>query len=269
MKQKKPLSSYVEMLRTMIAILISLIIVFAIILLISSQPLSALGDFIFGPLTSVRRFGNVIEGMTPLMFTGLAVIILFKPGLFNLSMEGAFFIGAVAACAASLGLGLSGKTALIVAMAAAAVAGGFICFIPGIMKVKTGSNELVTSLMLNYTCLYVGLWIITTFFYDPTQNSNYSYKFPEGCALSRIITGTRINSGTIIALVTVLVIWVIVNRTPFGFKANLVGENFNMANYAGINSGLIIILTQILGGMLAGLGGAAELFGMYLSLIHI
>ena len=172
MKQKKPLSSYVEMLRTMIAILISLIIVFAIILLISSQPLSALGDFIFGPLTSVRRFGNVIEGMTPLMFTGLAVIILFKPGLFNLSMEGAFFIGAVAACAASLGLGLSGKTALIVAMAAAAVAGGFICFIPGIMKVKTGSNELVTSLMLNYTCLYVGLWIITTFFYDPTQNSN-------------------------------------------------------------------------------------------------
>ena len=214
MKQKKPLSSYVEMLRTMIAILISLIIVFAIILLISSQPLSALGDFIFGPLTSVRRFGNVIEGMTPLMFTGLAVIILFKPGLFNLSMEGAFFIGAVAACAASLGLGLSGKTALIVAMAAAAVAGGFICFIPGIMKVKTGSNELVTSLMLNYTCLYVGLWII-------------------------------------------------VNRTPFGFKANLVGENFNMANYAGINSGLMIILTQILGGMLAGLGGAAELFGMY------
>lgn len=263
MKQKKPLSSYVEMLRTMIAILISLIIVFAIILLISSQPLSALGDFIFGPLTSVRRFGNVIEGMTPLMFTGLAVIILFKPGLFNLSMEGAFFIGAVAACAASLGLGLSGKTALIVAMAAAAVAGGFICFIPGIMKVKTGSNELVTSLMLNYTCLYVGLWIITTFFYDPTQNSNYSYKFPEGCALSKIITGTRINSGTIIALVTVLVIWVTVNRTPFGFKANLVGENFNMANYAGINSGLMIILTQILGGMLAGLGGAAELFGMY------
>ncbi len=87
--------------------------------------------------------------------------------------------------------------------------------------------------MLNYTCLYVGLWIITTFFYDPTQNSNYSYKFPEGCALSKIITGTRINSGTIIALMTVLVIWVIVNRTPFGFKANLVGENFNMANYAG------------------------------------
>lgn len=263
MKNKKPRSAYVEMLRTMIAILISLAIVFAIILMISSQPLSALGDFIFGPLTSVRRFGNVIEGMTPLMFTGLAVIILFKPGLFNLSMEGAFFMGAVAACAASLGLGLSGKAALIAAIFVAAIAGGIVCFIPGVLKVKTGSNELVTSLMLNYTCLYVGLWIITAFFYDPTQNSNYSYKFPDGATLSRILPGTRINSGTVIALVTVILIWFVVNKTPFGFKANLVGENNHMADYSGINSGRIIILTQILGGMLAGLGGATELFGMY------
>lgn len=263
MKQKKPRSSYVEMLRTMIAILISLVIVFAIILLISSEPLSALKDFVLGPISTVRHVGNVIEGMTPLMFTGLAVIILFKPGLFNLSMEGAFFMGAVAACAASLGLGLSGKAALIVSMVVAAAAGGLVCFIPGILKVKTYSNELVTSLMLNYICLYFGLWIISAFFYDPTQNSNYSFKFPEGCSLSKILTGTRINSGTIIALATVLIVWLIVNKTPFGFKARLVGENHNMADYVGTNSAKVIILTQILGGILAGLGGATELFGMY------
>ena len=102
MKNKKPLSGYIEMFRMMLAIFISLLIVFAIILLISEAPLEALGDFVFGPLTSLRRFGNVIEGMTPLIFTGLAVIILFKPGLFNLSMEGSFFMGMVAACGASL-----------------------------------------------------------------------------------------------------------------------------------------------------------------------
>ncbi len=128
MKQKKPLSSYVEMLRTMIAILISLIIVFAIILLISSQP-SALGDFIFGPLTSVRRFGNVIEGMTPLMFTGLAVIILFKPGL-SICPWKARSLSVPLLPVRLPGTWTFGKTALIVAMAAAAVAGGFICFIP-------------------------------------------------------------------------------------------------------------------------------------------
>lgn len=263
MKNKKTLSSYVEMLRTMAAIFCSLLIVFAIILLISEQPLAALGDFVFGPLTSVRRFGNVIEGMTPLMFTGLAVIILFKPGLFNLAMEGAFFIGAVAACAGALSFGLPGRLNLAAAMAFAALAGGAVCFIPGVLKVKCNANELVTSLMLNYICLYFGLWIITTFFYDPTQNSNYSYKFPELTGLPRIIGGTRINWGTIVAIATVAVIWVLMNKTSFGFKANLVGENKNMADYSGIHSGRVILLAQLIGGMLAGLGGSVELFGMY------
>ncbi|MCD8082963.1 MAG: ABC transporter permease [Clostridiales bacterium] len=263
MRQKKPLSSYVEMLRTMLAIFFSLLIVFAIILLISEQPLSALADFVLGPLTSVRRFGNVIEAMTPLMFTGLAVIILFKPGLFNLAMEGAFFMGAVAACGAALTFKLPGVLNLAAAMVAAAVAGGLVCLIPGGLKVKCDANELVTSLMLNYICLYVGLWVITTFFYDPTQNSNYSYKFGDAMALPRLIEGTRINAGTVLAFVTVLVIWVLVNKLSFGFKANLVGENKNMADYVGISSGGIIILTQLIGGMLAGFGGAVELFGMY------
>lgn len=263
MKHKKPLSSYVEMLRTMAAILCSLLIVFAIILLISEQPLSALGDFVIGPLTSVRRFGNVIEAMTPLMFTGLAVIVLFKPGLFNLAMEGAFFAGAVAACAAALALPLPGRLNLAAALLAAALAGGLVCLIPGLLKVKCGADELVTSLMLNYICLYVGLWVITSFFYDPTQNSNYSYKFAETMLLPHLFSRTRINWGTILAFVTVALVWILMNKTSFGFKANLVGENKNMADYTGIRSGLVIIAAQVIGGMLAGFGGSVELFGMY------
>lgn len=263
MKTKKPLSGYIEMLRMMMAIFISLLIVFAIILLISNEPLSALKDFVIGPFTSLRRFGNVIEGMTPLIFTGLAVIILFKPGLYNLAMEGAFFMGMVAACAASLTFGLPGKLNLVAAMIAAAAAGAVVCFIPGVLKVKTTANELVTSLMMNYICLYVGLWVINSFFYDPTQNSSYSYKFPEGTVLDKIVEGTRINQGTILALITVVIIWLLLTKTPFGFKANLVGENNNMADYCGIKSGKVIIMTQIVGGLLAGFGGAAQLFGMF------
>lgn len=263
MKTKKPLSDYVEMMRMMLAILISLLIVFAIILLISEEPLSALKDFIFGPLTSVRRFGNVIEGMTPLIFTGLAVIILFRPGLFNLAMEGAFFMGMVAACGASITIGIPGKLTLLLSMIAGAIAGGIVCFIPGVLKVKAHANELVTSLMINYICLYFGLWIINAFFYDPTQNSSYSYKFPEGCTLDRIVEGTRINQGTILAILAVVLIWLLVSRTSFGFKATLVGENNIMADYCGIKSGRVIIMTQIIGGLLAGFGGAAQLFGMF------
>ncbi len=262
-KKVRMYSSYVEALRMTVAVLCSLLIVFAIILMTSEQPLEALRNFVFGPLTSLRRFGNVIEAMTPLMFTGLAVIVLFRPGLFNLSMEGAFFTGAVAACAGALVVDLPPVLNLIFAMLCAMIAGGFTCAIPGVLRAKCGANELVTSLMLNYICLFAGLYVITAFFYDPTQNSNYSYKFAESMSLPRILPGTRINLGTVLALLTVAAVWLILTKTSFGFKTRLVGENNTMADYSGINSANTIILSQIVGGMLAGLGGAVELFGMY------
>ncbi|MEY8321383.1 ABC transporter permease [Lachnospiraceae bacterium 46-61] len=260
---KKNAMTIVEILRTMVAIFCSLLMVFAIILLVSDQPVSALGDFLIGPLTSVRRMGNVIEAMTPLIFTGLSVTMLYRAGLFNLAMEGAFFIGAVAATAGALLFDLPPVINLVVAMAFAMVAGGIVTFIPAILKVKCHANELVTSLMLNYVCLYLGLYIITAFFYDPQMNSNYSYMFADSMVLPKLFSKTRINTGTIIALVTVFVVWLILNKTSFGYKVTLVGKNDNMAKYSGIHAGIVIIGSQILGGMLAGLGGSVELFGMY------
>ena len=241
---KKNAMTIVEILRTMVAIFCSLLMVFAIILLVSDQPVSALRDFLIGPLTSVRRIGNVIEAMTPLIFTGLSVTMLYRAGLFNLAMEGAFFIGAVAATAGALLFDLPPVINLVVAMAFAMIAGGIVTFIPAILKVKCHANELVTSLMLNYVCLYLGLYIITAFFYDPQMNSNYSYMFAD-------------------SMVTVFVVWLILNKTSFGYKVTLVGKNDNMAKYSGIHAGIVIIGSQILGGMLAGLGGSVELFGMY------
>ncbi len=263
MHTKKNASAMVEILRTMTAILCSLLMVFAVILLVSDQPFSALKDFLIGPLTSVRRMGNVIEAMTPLIFTGLSVTMLYRAGLFNLAMEGAFFMGAVAATAGALVFDLPPVINLIAAMSFAAVAGGIVTWIPGMLKVKCQANELVTSLMLNYVCLYLGLYIITEFFYDPQMNSNYSYMFADSMALPRLFSKTRINAGTLIAFVAVAVVWLILNKTSFGYKVTLVGKNDAMAKYSGIHAGAVIIGSQILGGMLAGLGGSVELFGMY------
>ncbi len=260
---KKNALNIVEILRTMVAIFCSLLMVFAIILLVSEQPLSALRDFLIGPLTSVRRMGNVIEAMTPLIFTGLSVTMLYRAGLFNLAMEGAFFIGAVAATAGALLFDLPPVINLITAMVFAMVAGGIVTLIPAILKVKCHANELVTSLMLNYVCLYLGLYIITTFFYDPQMNSNYSYMFADSMVLPKLFSKTRINTGTIIAFVTVIIVWLILNKTSFGYKVTLVGKNDTMAKYSGIAAGSMIIGSQILGGVIAGLGGSVELFGMY------
>lgn len=253
----------VEILKTALAIAIALVIVCIIIFLVSDEPFVALHAMLVGPLTTLRRFGNIIEAMTPLMFTGLSVVMLYRAGLFNLSMEGGFFIAAVAATASAVLLKLPPVLNLLVAVLAAALAGGLASLVPGILKVKTRANELVTSLMLNYVLLYLGLYIVINFLHDPSQNSNYSYPFPENMLLPRIIPGTRINTGTIVALVCVALVYVLLNKTPFGYKVTMIGKNSRMAAAAGIQVGRTIVLSQIIGGMLAGVGASMELFGMY------
>jgi len=262
MKTKSKLS-YVEALRTCVAIGVSLLIVCIIVFIISDAPILALSDFLFGPLTSIRRFGNVIEASVPLMFTGLAVILLQRAGLFNLAMEGAFFIGSVAATAVSLSLNLPPLLTLTCALAAGAVAGGITCAIPTVLKVKCEANVLVTSLMLNYICLYFGMYVIVNFFQDPKMNSNYSYKFGKGVELGKLFSKTRINSGILICIACIIIVWLLLNKTSFGYKITMVGKNPKMAKYSGMNIGKLVIGSSIVGGMIAGLGGAVDLFGMY------
>ncbi len=261
MKQNK--LALLEVARVFVAILSSLVIVFVIIFLISKEPLAALGNLLLGPFTSMRRVGNIIEATIPIAFTGLAVVMLYRAGLFNLSMEGAFFIASVTATAAALSFPLPPVLNLLVAMGCAMLAGGLTCAIPGFLKTKCNANELVTSLMLNYVMLFLGLYIITEFFYDPSMNSTYSYKFPSSMFLLRILPGTRINISVFIIGAATFVLWLILNKTPFGYKVTLVGSNGRMARYSGMNTDSVIIASQFIGGMFAGLGGSVELFGMY------
>ncbi|NLC96646.1 MAG: ABC transporter permease [Erysipelotrichaceae bacterium] len=263
MKKIKDFIKDIETLRTLVALSVSFLIVFILIIIISDSPTKALFDFIIGPFTSIRRFGNVIEGSLPLIFTGLSVILLQRTGHYNLAMEGAFFIGAVVATAAALIFKGPPLIILLVSMLSAMLIGAIITGIPAVLKVKTDANVLVTSLMLNHICLYVGMFIIITYFQDPKMNSNYSYMFPDGVNIPTIFGVTRINYGMIIALITVFIVWFLLNKTSFGYKLTIVGKNQNFAKYSGINVNRLIIESALIGGAIAGLGGAVDLFGMY------
>ena len=252
-----------EILKSALAIGIALLIVFVTILLISKEPWHALYTMFIGPFTSLRRFGNIIESMTPLIFTGLSVTMLYRVGLFNLSMEGGFFIASVAATASAVLLELPPVLNLLAALFFGALAGGISSLIPGMLKVKCNASELVTSLMLNYVLLYLGLYLVVNYLRDTSMNANYSSAFPENMLLPRLVSGTRINTGTLIALLSVAVVYILFNYTAFGYKVTLIGKNARLAKMAGINVGRAVIISQLIGGVLAGIGGSVELFGMY------
>lgn len=243
-----------EMYRMFFAIVIALLISFVIIFCISEEPVKAIITMITGPLKSKRNIGNVIEAMIPLLFTGTGVCIMLSANQINLATDGAFQLGGLVAAAAVLHMGLPSVVALILAM----LVGALFCMIPAFMKIKTGANEMVASLMLNYVSLWFCTFVLMHFMLDPSVGSA-SYKLPAESELLTLVKGTNVHIGLILGLLGVVVGYVFLYKTRIGYELRLTGENEAFARYSGINVVKVILVSQLVGGMFAGLGGGVEI----------
>lgn len=252
-----------EILRTILAIAIALGIVLIIVLLVSDDPWLAISSLLFGPVSSFKRFANVIEVAIPLTFTGLAIAIVFKTKRYNLAAESAFFIGSMAALIVGLTVKAPAIVVVILALLAATIVGGIVGYIPAAIKSKFGANELVTSLMLNYIVGYFVNYLFRYYFRDPQKSSMQSFPLPNDVKLPVIVPGTRIHFGLIIVLVLVFVSWYIMYRTKWGYELRTTGANEKFAKYVGIPVGFVVIAGQVIGTAIAGLGGAVEMLGLH------
>ncbi|KUK15620.1 MAG: ABC-type uncharacterized transport system, permease component [Petrotoga mobilis] len=252
-----------EVIRTLTAIFIAFLLAFIIILLVSEEPIHTFFMFTTGPFDSLRHVGNIVEAAIPLMFTGLAIAIMFKANQFNLAVEGAFFIGGVAATIAAINFKLPPVIHPMIAITFGAVAGAIVCLIPALLKVKFNASELVSSLMLNYIFFQIGIYIINYFLRDPYAGAMMSYKFQENAKLATLIPKTRIHMGLIISVVCIILMYLFQYKTKWGYALRMTGHNKNFAEYSGINTSFVIIYSQLLGGLIAGIGGATEILGMY------
>lgn len=252
-----------EVYRTGLVILIALLLALVIILLVSDVPGEAMKLFLIGPLDSLRHFGNVLEMMIPLIFTGLAIAVMFSASQFNLGAEGAFFFGAIGAAFIAVNWHLPGVLHPTVAILWGGLIGSVFCGIPGFLKIKWGSSELVSSLMFNYIAYFFGLYLINYFLRDVNAGAMVSYPFAQSAKLIRLIPKTKVHFGIIIAALMVVFTAVFLYRTRWGYRILVIGKNIRFARYSGINTDRAIILSQVLGGFIAGVGGSIEVLGMY------
>jgi simple sugar transport system permease protein len=143
------------------------------------------------------------------------------------------------------------------------VAGGVWGFIPGFLKAKTGAHEVITTIMLNYLAYRISTVVITQ---DTLPLVNPALQATQPAAdaarLPRLIEGTRLHSGILIALVAAVVVWFLLYRTVFGYKIRTVGLSPGAAAFAGISWGRTIALAMLLSGLLAGLGGTVDALGL-------
>ncbi len=259
-KAKK--TDYFTLFRMIIAILISFLIIGIIVMLVSGDPLNAIRELFLGPVSTIRSFIDVLSYMIPLVFTGLAMNIVLKSGLFNMGADGSFYIGAVISSVLAIQLKLPPGIFQFVIILVVAIIGGFINMIPALIKRYTGANEVVVSLMFNYVFFFLGLFIINRTVLD-TSTGNQSFPFEQNAKISKIFPQYSLHWGFAIMILVIIVMYFVVQRSSYGYELRVTGLNRRFAKYSGIKVGLVVLVAQFIGGALAGMGGSIQMLGMY------
>ena len=254
-----------EFLRVVLALLIAYAVVLVCIALMFTRPLESLYYFIVGPFSSVRRFGNLIARMIPYMFTGAGMCFCYAAGRMNLAGEGGFMFSGciITLLAMSLANVVPHVMLIIILIMAGGLCGMFATSIPAVLREKLGTNELVVSLMMNYTLMYLSNYILKFFMQDRTTVYITSEPLPLSAKLFILINRTDIHSGLLIGLAVVIITVLIFYKTPLGLAIRICGANSKFAQYAGIRMTGTLITAQLLAGFLAGMGGAIEIMGNY------
>ncbi len=227
-------------------------------------PFKAYTALLEGAFLSVNGWIDTLVRATPLILAGLSVGLCFKAGLFNIGAQGQFMLGGLAA--GWVGAELAGAAPIVaipMAVLAGAAAGAVWGFIPGWLKAYTGAHEVVTTIMLNYIALLIVSWAIL----GPLRDASASFaRSPDvgNATLPRILgpVGHELHAGVFLALAAIPIIWWVLFRSTAGFEVRTVGANPDAARYAGMRPRLVVTLTLTVGGLLAGLGGAAEILGV-------
>lgn len=261
--KKESIEKRFSLLRTFMAIIISLAIAFVLIYAVSDKPFKDFMTLLIGPLKSVNNLMTIVTKAIPLLFTGTAICLVNRCGQINIAAEGSFFAGAVAATAVAIIPGIPPVIHFILCFIAAMLVGSIFMGIPSILHVKYNAVTIVSSLMINYVALFLGLYIILNPLRDGSAGFEASFPFAQTAILPKLLSGSRIHIGLVIGLMVVLIGYVILNKTTFGVQIRTIGTNEKFARYSGMPISKTIVLTSIIAGMMAGLGGACEVLGNY------
>jgi ABC-type uncharacterized transport system permease subunit len=205
---------------------------------------------------------------TPLILVGLAVAFAFRAGLFNIGGQGQYIVGTVVAVwAGSSFSGMPGFLHIVLAIVLAMVAGAFWAGIAGFLKATTGANEVISTIMLNYTALWIGVYLFSLG--GPLQNDAQrsipvSNDVIESARLPVFWGDPQLQGlhvGFFIAVAALLVFWVLLNRSVTGYEVRAVGFNPDAAEYGGISVGRNYVKVMAICGAFAGLAGALDILG--------
>ena len=246
-----------------LALLITVALGIGLFVLLGKDPLRGLQMFFWEPLKSSYALGELMVKATPLLVIALGLAVCFRSNVWNIGAEGQFVIGAVAAGGVALLADKETGRWIVVAVVLAGVAGGmFWAGITAWLRDKFHANEILVSLML----VYVADMVLGYLVYGPWKDPA-GYNFPQTktfeavTQIPRLMSGSRVSVGLILALVGVAAVWIFLFRTRAGFAQQVGGLAPSAARYAGFSSRKALWLALLTSGGAAGLAGALEVAG--------
>lgn len=237
----------------------------AVPLLAAGQNLiDAYGLMFAGAFGSVFAFTETLTRATPLILTGLAAAVAFRAKLWNIGGEGQFYLGAIAAVVFGSGaIAAPGWVLLPLVLAAGAAFGAAGLVGPAILKTRFRTDEVVTTLLLNFVILLLVQMLLNGALKDPMSLGwPQSQPIVDEAVLPALTGKYRVHAGLILALAAAAAIHVLMRHTVLGFKLRAVGENPDAARHAGIPVDGTVLKAAVISGALAGLAGTSEVIGL-------
>ena len=253
-----------------VVVIITGLLIGLVILLISDagQAIPAFMTILTFGASSMRNIGDVLLFSTPIILTGLSVAFAYRTGLFNIGASGQFTLGAFVAVYIGVEFTfLPPAIRILSSILAAAIVGALWGALPGLLKAYRNVHEVISCIMTNYIAMFfVNFMIIETIFDQgrgtslplasdsnlPTLGLDRIFREPLGAGFR----SSHVNAGIVIAILIVILVYVILEKTTFGYELKACGFNKDAAKYAGINENRNIIISMMFCGALAGIGGA-------------
>lgn len=249
----------------LLAVAVSVALGSLTLIAIHRDPVAAFSSLLQGALGSRQSLTGSLVQATPLLFAGLAVGISFQSGVFNIGAGGQLGVGAIAAALIGGYIHISTPLVIPLMMLGGGLAGAVWGGIAGALRAYTGASEIITTLMLTYIASYLIDYVVTGPFRAPGQ-INQTPPLPVAAEFPIIVPNTELSIAFPLALVTVVAVWILLYRSTIGFELRMVGRNAEAAQAAGVSVKRVAILTMVISGFFAGLGGAAQIGGVLWSL---
>lgn len=258
-----------KLLLSVLAIAASLALGAILIVAEGSNPVEAYGILFSSVFSNKVNFGEAVIKAVPIAFTGLAVVVAYRCGTFNLGAEGQLILGA-AGCIwfATRFSHLPVPLLILCCLLLGALFGALWGLIPGLLKAKYGINEIITTILMNYVATYLVSWLVNGPLQEQARANPQTDAIEKFQRLPILVKTTRIHLGVVFLILLSIFIYYYLFYTAGGFRMRAVGLNREAAECSGISIRANVIKAMLFSSAIAGLGGAIEILGVQFRLIE-